>query len=67
MATTISISIDLKEKLKNLGRAGDSYEDVIRNMYEVTRKNILKAYLYDATNCVTADEAISRAKKEWQE
>ena len=30
MATTISISFDLKEKLRNLGRTGDSYEEVIK-------------------------------------
>ncbi len=66
MATTISISQDLKLKLRNLGRAGDSYEDVIRKMYELTRKSILHAYLYDTTDSVSIDEAISRARKEWQ-
>lgn len=66
MATTISISNDMKQKLKNLGRTGDSYEDVIRRMYEVTRKNILLAYLYDTSDSVPIDEAIAQAREKWQ-
>ena len=66
MITTISISTDLKEKLRNLGRGGDSYEDVIRKMYEMTRKSLLMAYLYDLSDSVTIDEAIGEARKKWQ-
>ncbi|MFH1916806.1 MAG: antitoxin VapB family protein [Nanoarchaeota archaeon] len=66
MATTISISEDLKEKLKNLGKAGDSYEDVITKMYEMTRKNILLSFLYDESDSVSIDEAIRQARKKWQ-
>lgn len=60
MATTISISNEMKEKLKNLGRAGDSYEDVIRKMYELTRKNILLSYLYDESDSISLEEAKKR-------
>jgi|GEM_PF-719261 predicted CopG family antitoxin len=66
MATTISISEDMKEKLRNIGRTGDSYEDVIRKMYEITRKNILLAYLYDTSDSISIDEAIAQAKTKWQ-
>ncbi|MFP4112401.1 MAG: hypothetical protein ACLFPQ_01735 [Candidatus Woesearchaeota archaeon] len=65
MTTTIAISEDLKEKIRNLGRTGDSYEDVIRKMYEVAKKNILMSYLYDTSDSVPIDEAISDAKKKW--
>ncbi|MFH1409539.1 MAG: antitoxin VapB family protein [Nanoarchaeota archaeon] len=65
MATTISISIDLKEKLRNLGKAGDSYEDVIGRMYELTRKNMLMSFLHDTTDAVPIDEAIKEARKKW--
>ena len=66
MVTTIAISSELKEKLRNLGRTGDSYEEVIRRMYEITRKNLLMAYLYDLSDSLTIDEAISEARKKWQ-
>ena len=57
MATTISISEEMKENLKNLGRTGESYEDVIRKMYEVTRKTLLMNYLYDTNDSLTIEEA----------
>ncbi len=67
MATAVSISDGMKGKLKNLGRAGDSYEDVIRRMYEATRKNIMMAYLYDESDSICMDEAIAEARKKWPE
>ena len=66
MATTISISSEMKERLRNLGRAGDSYEDIIRKMYDLTSKQILINYLYDTSDSVSIDEAIDEAKKKWQ-
>ena len=57
MASTISLSNEMKEKLRNLGRAGESYEDVIRRMYEITKSNMLLRYLYDETGTMTIDEA----------
>ena len=65
MATTISISNDLKEKIRNLGKAGDSYDDVIRRMYEFTRKNLLMHYLYDESDSVSIDQALADARKQW--
>jgi predicted CopG family antitoxin len=67
MATTISISKELKEKIRNLGRTGDSYEDVIRRMYETTSKHLLLSYLYDESDSVSIDEALARARKRWPE
>jgi predicted CopG family antitoxin len=57
----------MKEKLKNLGRAGESYEDVIRRLYELGSKQILMTYLYDTSDSLPIDEAIKQAKKRWQE
>ena len=60
MATTISLSVEMKEKLKNLGRAGDSYEDVISKMYNLVSKKLLMAYLYDESDSISIDEAKRR-------
>jgi len=56
MATTISLSNEMKESLKNLGRAGESYEDVIRRMYELTKKQLMLQYLHDTSDSLTIDE-----------
>ncbi len=60
MASTISLSVDMKEKLKNLGRAGDSYEDVISKMYDIASKQLLVTYLYDTSDSLTLSEARRR-------
>ena len=60
MATTLSVSEDTKEKLKNLGKAGDSYEDVIIKMYEFTRRNVLLSFLYDESDSISLEEARKR-------
>ena len=65
MATTISLSGDMKEKLKNLGGVGDSYEDVIERMYELISKQLLLSYLYDESDSVSIDEALLQARKKW--
>ncbi len=66
MATTISISEEMKENLKNLGRTRESYEDVIKRMYELTKKQLPLQYLHDETETTTIDEAIREAKAKWQ-
>ena len=58
MATTISISEEMKENLRNLGRVGDSYEDLIKRMYEVTKKNLLLAYLYDTSDSISVEKPL---------
>ena len=55
-----------KKNLKNLGRAGDTYEDVIRKMYDITKKHILESCLYDETDSISMAEAIKNTKNEWQ-
>ncbi len=65
MATTISLSDEMKEKLRNLGKAGESYDDIIRKMYKIAKKHLLLEYLYDTSDSVTAREALEEAKKRW--
>ena len=57
MQSTISISSELKEKIRNLGRAGDTYEDVIEMMYESARRNLIRDWLYDESNSMSISEA----------
>ncbi len=64
MATTISLSNEMKENLKNLGRAGESYEDVIRRMYELTRKQIMMQYLYDTSDSISLEELRAKIKND---
>ncbi len=66
MATTIAISNEMKEKLRTLGRAGDSYDDIIRKIYDFASSNLLLNYLYDESDSVPIDQAIAKARKTWR-
>ena len=63
MNTTITISVETKEKLRNLGKVGETYDDVIKRMYAITKKNMVLAYLYDESDSIDIDDAIVEAKK----
>jgi len=65
MATTISITTEMREKLRNLGRAGESYDEIIRRMYDASIAQMLRSYLYDTSDSVTIDEALKEAKERW--
>ncbi len=65
VTTTISLSGEMKEKLKQLGKAGDTYDDIIRRMYEATKKTIMLQYLYDESDSTGINEAIAEARKRW--
>ena len=36
--TTIQVSKETREKLKKLGRKGQTYEEIIENLMEISRK-----------------------------
>ena len=55
----------MKGKLRHLGKAGDSYDDIIRRMYEATKKQLLMQYLYDDSDSIGIDEAVEDARKRW--
>ncbi len=67
MATTISISEELKEKIRLLGKGGETYEEIIRRMYEVTKQHILLHYVYDQSDSVSVKEALEDAERRWPE
>ncbi len=65
MNTTISVSIEMKERLRSLGRSGESYDDIIRRLCDQTHQNILERFLYDDSNSYTIEEARAEAERLW--
>ena len=43
--TTIQISKDTREKLKTIGRKGQTYDEIIENLIEIAKKDIFFAEL----------------------
>ncbi|MCK5283726.1 MAG: hypothetical protein KAK00_10075 [Nanoarchaeota archaeon] len=65
MNTTISISKDMKDKIREFGTKGDTYEDILRKLYESAKQRQLQDLLMNEENCIPIEEALSRAQKRW--
>lgn len=66
MATTIQLSTETKGLLNTFGTKEDTYEDIIKRMYQLAVKEQLREFLLSSEKTIPIDEAIERAKKKWQ-
>ena len=66
MNTTISISKDVRDKIKEFGSKGDTYTDILDKLYESAKQRQLQDLLMDTENCIPIEEALKKAKKRWQ-
>ncbi len=66
MNTTIQISAETKQLISTFGSKEDTYEDIIKRMYNLAVKEQLREFLFSSKDAIPIDEAIKRAKKEWQ-
>ena len=63
--TTISISQELKQKIKEFGNKGDSYDTILKQWYEYVEEKQLENILFSKENTVTVKEALEEAKEKW--
>lgn len=66
MNTTISISKQLREKIKDFGGKGETYEDIISKLYESAKERQLRDLLMNEKDTISVDDALKTAKKEWR-
>jgi predicted CopG family antitoxin len=66
MNTTIAISNDIRDKIKEFGQKGETYDEIIARLLESAKNRQLQELLMDETDCIPIEEALARAKKRWQ-
>ncbi len=64
--TTIAVSNEIKEKIKEFGNKGETYSEVIARLLESAKKRQLHDLLMSEENTISINEAISNSKKRWQ-
>ena len=64
--TTIAISNEIKERLKEFGTKGETYSQIMERILEIAKKGQLQELLMNEENTISIDEAISNSKKRWQ-
>ena len=66
MNTTISISREIRDKIKEFGSKGETYTTILERLYKSAVNKQIQDLLMDDSNCIPIDEAISISKKRWQ-
>jgi predicted CopG family antitoxin len=63
MNTTICVTDELKNKIKEFGNKGDTYNDILTKLYKSAKERQIQDLLMDTTNCITIEGARKRLKK----
>ncbi|MDP3882281.1 MAG: hypothetical protein Q8Q31_05380 [Nanoarchaeota archaeon] len=64
--TTIAISNELKEKIKEFGNKGETYCDIIARLLESARRRQLHDLLMNEEDSIPIEVAIANSRKKWQ-
>ena len=63
--TTIAVSNDVKERIREFGMKGETYSDIIERLLQSARKRLLHDVLMNEEGFIPIEEAIKEAKKRW--
>jgi predicted CopG family antitoxin len=66
MNTTIAISTDIRDQIKEFGSKGETYDDILAKLLNSAKERPLQELLMDEKDTITVEEALARAKKRWQ-
>jgi len=64
--TTIAISNEIKDEIKQFGTKGETYSDILRRILASAKKRQLQDLLMNEDDTISIEEAISNSKKRWQ-
>ncbi len=65
MNTTIAISEDTKDMIKEFGNKGETYDEILTKLLNSAKDRQLHDLLMDTKGTVPIKDALERAKKRW--
>jgi predicted CopG family antitoxin len=66
MNTTIAISLEIRDQLKEFGNKGETYDDILAKLLSSAKERQIQDLLMDTSDCITVKEALERAQKKWR-
>ncbi len=63
--TTIQLSKKTKEKISSFGKKGESYDEILRRIYDLAVKEHLREFLMSEEGFIPIEEAIKEANERW--
>jgi hypothetical protein len=65
MKSTIQISSETKKLISSFGTKEESYEDIIKRIYNLAVKEQLRQFLMPSDRYLSIDEARAEVEKRW--
>ena len=66
MHTTIAISHQIRDEIKEYGNKGETYDQILSKLLKSAKERQLQELLIDTSNSTSASDALKRAKEKWQ-
>lgn len=66
MRPAIQISKETKDLISTFGTDDETYDDMIKKIYDLAVKQQLRELLLSSEGTISIDEAIRKHKKKWQ-
>jgi len=66
MNTTIAISMSIRNRIKEFGMKGETYDEILTRLLTSAEERMLRDLLMSEKGCITIEEARARAEKKWQ-
>ena len=63
--TTIQLSQELKENIASFGLKHETYDTILRRIFDIAVQAQLREFLMSSEGCVTIGEARKELEKEW--
>ncbi len=65
MSSTIRLSQETKELINTFGTKGESYEEIIKRMYDLALKEQLRQFLMPSERFISLDDFEKEINKKW--
>jgi hypothetical protein len=65
MKSTIQISSETKKLISSFGTKEETYEDIIKRIYDLAVKEQLRQFLMPSKRYLSIDEARAEVEKKW--
>lgn len=63
--TTIAISKELKEKIKEFGSKGETFDEILQRLYKSAVERQLYDLLFNSEGFIPIEKALAEAEKKW--
>ena len=63
--TTIQLSTEIRDKISSFGSKGESYDEILRRIYELAVKDQLREFLMSDEGYISIEEARKELNKKW--